>query len=95
MDFFVNFLYLGSSCTCIKECSGLLIAGQSFFSSSNDKTIFQDSRSLRTLTRPSVDYTDDEDIAGVVELPQAESTAENEDTLKGKKKIKKGKSQSK
>ena len=39
--------------------------------------------------------TDDEDIAGVVELPQAESTAENEDTLKGKKKIKKGKSQSK
>ena len=55
----------------------------------------QDSASLRILTRPSVDYTDDEDIAGVVELPQAESTAENEDTLKGKKKIKKGKSQSK
>ena len=42
-----------------------------------------------------MDYTDDEDIAGVVELPQAESTAENDVPVKGKKKTKKGKSQSK
>ena len=94
-DFFVNFLYLGSSWTCIRECSGLLIAGQPFFTTSNDKTVFQDSKSLRTLTRPSVDYTDDEDITGVVELPQAESTAEENNISKAKKPTKKGKSKSK
>ena len=45
-----------------------------------------------TLTRPSVDYTDDEDVNPVVELPQAESKAEEEkDISKRKNKAKKGK----
>lgn len=48
--------------------------------------------SRRTLARPSVDFTDDEDVNTVVELPQAESTTEeNKDSSKKKKNVKKGK----
>ena len=42
-----------------------------------------------------MDYTDDEDVTSVVELPQAESTAEENNISKPKKTTKKGKSKSK
>ena len=57
------------------------------------KNYSQESRNQRTLARPSVDYTDDEDIENVSELPQAESTAEeNKDIPKRTKQTKKSRS---
>lgn len=56
------------------------------------KNSSQESRTLGTSARPSVDYTDDEDIENVLELPQAESTVEENNKIPKKKQTKKGKS---